>query len=70
MLVGVRGRACRGEGADEGKHFNHEVAIVVHEAREVPEDDDLAAEFFAKLARESGLGGLVGFDFSSGKFPF
>lgn len=63
-------RALWRQGADEGRHFDDDLPIVVREAGEGAEDDDVAAEFFVNLPDEGGFGGFIGLDFSAREFPF
>ena len=70
MLVRMGRWAGGREAADEGKHFDDDVAVVVGEAREGTDDEDVAAEFFAEFADERVIGRLAGLDFAAGEFPF
>lgn len=69
MLVGLGRRRAGGEAADEGKHFDHHRAVVVHERREGAADEDGAPEFFVQFAGEGGVGEFAGLDLAAGKFP-
>lgn len=70
VLMGGGWRAARGEAADEGRHVDHDRAVVVEEAGQGADDDGLAAELLAQFAEEGGRRGLAGLDLAAGEFPF
>lgn len=69
MLVRVGRGAAGRKAADEGKHLDDNVAVIVGEARQRADDGDIAAEFLTEFAGECGLGGFARLDLAAGKFP-